>query len=372
MQKSLKILCILGILMLFFTACQNKGDQNQTSTEIDKVENLTFSENYRPDWWENLKDSNYIYTYEYIDGTDKASIKNQAISQAQAQLLHHQKNYIVGLSSLILDESKSKNRLKSNQVNANNEIIYKKDYSEFATTIKSEYATKEDGFRCFVAIALPIEKLQLAYVRQYHKNKTYRLSFLESKTYRHLLEMAGIDFKYNQETSTSKNNNKQEIKKIDNKTTQNSKYDKDVVPAWFKVSYNNKKVMINESAQAEVEKAAIQKAYQMCERKKQIIANNYARSEAEKYRKLSEYDEVRFAKFKNQISKQIMKQDFPMSKEFVKTIQLNENSFKTYAQYSIDKQLIQKTLINVLKEDEVLYSRLRASMEFEELENEDF
>jgi len=102
------------------------------------------------------------------------------------------------------------------------------------------------------------------------------------------------------------------------------------------------------------------------------FANDFARAEAEKYRKASRYDEIQFNSLKNKISEEIMKSNYPLTKEFIKTIHIGENSYKTYAQYSLNKSLIQKALVNVLKSDEILFSRLKASMTFDELEYEDF
>ena len=144
------------------------------------------------------------------------------------------------------------------------------------------------------------------------------------------------------------------------------------MPAWFKISYNNKKVMVNQFAIASSVTSAELEAIMLCNKNKMNIATVFARAEAEKYRKDSGYDEIKFNELKNKISSEVMKNDYPIIKEFVKTIQIDENNYKTYAQYSLNKKSIQNSLIDVLKTDDILYSRLRATMNFDELEDDDF
>ena len=130
--------------------------------------------------------------------------------------------------------------------------------------------------------------------------------------------------------------------------------------------------MVNQTAIATSAIKAEKDAVALCESTKLTFANNFARAEAEKYRKASGYDEIKFNEIKNKISENVKKSIYPLTKEFSKTIQINENSYKIYAQYSIDKGSIQNSLIDALKSDEVLYSRLKASMAFDELEDDDF
>jgi hypothetical protein len=374
MKKNLNI-CIIAMFLLLLIGCQNEGTKGENTSNndeaVNQIETTTFSEAYRPDWWNNLNDTNKLFSYAYADGPDEASAKASAEKSAQAKLLHYKKDYVVNLTAMILKESDSQGKFKSNQLNAKNQRIFEGDYSPYLQAEKADFIPKNNEIRAFVALSLPLEKIQAEYVRLFHKDKSYAKTFIHSQTYRYLLQQAGIDFKYN-EGNIAKRELKKDVKKEIKKETPSVKYDQDIMPAWFKISYNTNKVMVNQSAEASSQEESLKKAMQKCLSNKLNIANNYARTEAEKYRGLSEYDEVKFARFKNQISAEIMKQDYPLTKEFAKTIHIGQDKYKSYVQYSINKKSIQNTLLKVLKSDEVLYSRLRASMAFDELENEEF
>ena len=354
------------ILVLLVMGCGQQVDAGNDA-EVNSELESKFDEDYRPDWWENIDNPEHIYSYEFSDGSDQETIKKEAIKSAQAKLLHYKKKYVVNLTAMILKESNSQDKFKSKSLNRKNDIIYNKDYSQYVKEAKIEFIPQEDGYRCFVALSLPLEPLNMEFVHQFQKSKSTAASFAKSETYRYLLKLAGLNI--------VKEEKKEAIPvKKDTKetTTPTISYAQDIVPAWFKVSYNNKKVMVNQSATAKTEEESIRQAVLQCNKIKQHIADNFARAEAEKYRKVSEYNEVKFAKLKQAISNEIMASNYPLSKEFVRTIQIGKDQYKTYAQYSLNKKTIQNTIINVLKTDEVLYSRLRASMAFDELEDQDF
>ncbi len=371
MLKKISCLCYLAIFSLLVISCQQGENQLEKDSAQDQAVNElefnTFSEDYLPGWWNNLKEANFLYSYDYSDGSDKASIKDVAIKTAQAKLLHYKKDYVVNLTALILKESNSKDKFKSRIINAKSQRVYEKDYSQYMKIEKSDFIDKENGYRCFVAVKLPVDAIQREYVNIFNKDKSYAKAFQTSETYRYLLKQAGINAEYKDNIVA-----KQEAKKEIKESVNNVKYDADIVPAWFKISYNNKKVMVNQTSQENSQEKSIQKAKLRCEKQKMQTANNFARAEAEKYRELSQYNEVEFAKLKNQISQEVMKENYPIAEEFTKTIRIGKNTYKTYAQYSIKKKSIQETIIKVLKSDEVLYSRLKASMAFDELEAEEF
>lgn len=372
MMKKLTFISHLALLALLVLGCQKEQENKQETINLESnsaIEtSISFDENYRPSWWEKKEDKNFLYSYAYIDGTDKEAIKVEAINSAQAKFLHYKKDYIVNLTEIILAETGLKDKVKSNKIKAYNDLVYKKDFSAFLKRAETDYINKNTEYRCFVAISLPLEVLQKEYVKQFNKNADFAKNFAESDTYRYLLKVAGIE-----NTAPKKEISKKEENKIIKKEVlSEKKYEADIIPAWFKVSYNNKKVMINQTASESNEELSQKKAISLCQKTKLKIANDFARAEAEKYRGASGYDEVKFSKLKDKISQEINRENYPINKEFIKTIQLTKDSFKTYAQYSIDKKLIQSTLIRVLKSDDVLYSRLKASMAFDELENEEF
>ena len=358
------------ILALLIIGCQpeNKEISEIESSEDIKIETITFDENYRPVWWENMDNTEYLYSYAFVDGSDQEEIKVKAINTAQSKFLHYLKSYVISLTDLVLDESGSKNKFKSKNLNSINGITYNKDFSRFLKRVKTDYIPKDEiNYRCFVAISLPLEEIQKEYVTQFQKNKKIGRSFAKSQTYQYLLKQAGLEI-IPEDVNVEKKVIKDEKPPVVSAVT----YDDDVVPAWFKISHNNKKVMVNQTATANSREKSEQKAITQCNKNKMKFANDFARTEAEKYRKASKYDEIQFNSLKNKISEEVMKSNYPLTKEFVKTIQIGENSYKTYAQYSLNKSLIQKALVNVLKSDEILFSRLKASMTFDELEYEDF
>ncbi len=358
------------LLTLLFVGCNNRLEQGSETLPAENIESNIFDDNYRPSWWENLDNSDFLYSYAYVDGSDQEKLKVEAIASAQAKLLHYKKKYVVNLTQMILTESEAKEKFKSNSINAKNDLIYKKDYSPLLKTGETDIISKdENNYRCFVAVGLPLEAIQKEFVYQFQKNKNMASTFSKSKTYQYLLKIAGIEVI--QEKKITKKETIKE-KSFPAKEVETKKYDSDVIPAWFKISYNNQKVMVNQFAVAESENKSIDEATAQCNKAKMQIADNFARSEVEKYRKASEYDEIKFGKLKNQISDEIKNNNYPLTKENIKTIQIGENSFKSYVQYSISKKSLQNTIMKVLRNDEVLYSRLRASMVFDELEDEDF
>ncbi len=357
------------ILVLVIIGCQKQDRQIPESGEaLENVEQtLVFDETYRPSWWESQDNTDYLYSYAYSDGSDQEKIKLEAITSAQGKFLSINKKYVVNLAELVIKESNSQDKFKSNSITTKNGVIYKKDYSRYLKRLETEYVSKnESEFRCFVAVGLPVAEIQKEFVNQYQKSKPMASAFANSNTYRYMLKIAGLEVPVLKEFVEQKAIKQEEPKKTE------VKYDQDVIPAWFKVSYNNLKVMVNQTATGTSTKQAEDKAIALCESNKLKAANNFARAEAEKYRAASEYDEIQFAELKNKISQEVNRISFPLTKEHLKTIQIGENNYKTFAQYSVNKKSIQNALIEVLKSDDILYSRLRASMAFDDLDNEDF
>ncbi|MBI9032164.1 hypothetical protein JEZ13_09225 [bacterium] len=360
---------IIGLLII---GCQKEVKlenklEEASASGVEIEGNLTFDDSLRPAWWETLDNTDYLYSYAYSDGSDQEKIKLEAITSAQSKFLSINKKYVVNLAELVIKESNSQDKFKSNSITTKNGVIYKKDYSRYLKRLETEYVSKnESEFRCFVAVGLPVAEIQKEFVNQYQKSKPMASAFANSDTYRYMLKIAGLEVPVLQEIVEQKAIKQEEPKKTE------VKYDQDVIPAWFKVSYNNLKVMVNQTATGTSTKQAEEKAIALCESNKLKAANNFARAEAEKYRAASEYDEIQFAELKNKISQEVNRINFPLTKEHLKTIQIGENNYKTYAQYSVNKKSIQNALIEVLKSDDILYSRLRASMAFDDLDNEDF
>lgn len=374
MFKKSTLVCYLILLALLIIGCQPKVEElpDLSTSESIEIASNSFDETYRPDWWDNIDNIENLHSYAFVDGSDQEQIKINAISSAQAKFLHYKKGYVVNLTQIILEESGSKDKFKSKSLNAKNALIYKKDYSQHLKSVEIEYISKdENNYRCFVAIALPLDAIQKEYVKHFQKNKGMASTFAKSETYKYLLKKAGLQV-IPEAKIVEKKAVKTEKPKLKEAEMPAVKYDEDVVPAWFKIAYNNKKVMVNKTVTANSVEKAEQLAVAQCERTKMKFANNYARAEAERYREASGYDEIKFSSLKNQISAEVKKINYPLTKEFIKTIQVGENSYKTYAQYSLNKVSIQNSLVEVLKTDDVLYSRLRASMNFDELDNEDF
>lgn len=364
-------------LTLLLSCCNSQIEKRlETSTsETSVLETKTFDENYRPGWWENIDNPEYLYSYAFVDGPDQDKIKVSAINSAQAKLLHNKKSYVVNLTELILKESDSKDKFKSNSLNAKNGLIYNKDYSQFLKRTETDFISiDETDFRCFVAIGLPVEAIEKEFVNQFQKDKNMAIAFAGSESYRNLLDKTGL--KATQagnilEEKTAKEEAKEIDKKVKEEDTPTNKY-VDVIPAWYKISYNNLKVMVNQSSLANKADKAEEEAIKQCKETKMSFANDFARAQAERYREASGYDVIKFNDLKNKISEEVKKNNYPINKEFVKTIQIGEDSYKTYAQYSLNKQAIQQSLVKVLKTDDILYSRLRASMTFDELDDQDF
>jgi len=368
MLKKITLAFYFIALTLLILGCKSKVEQNPQviNSENSSIETNKFDENYRPQWWEKLSNEEYLHSYAFLDGSDQEKIKVEAINSAQAKFLHYQKSFVVNLTEMILEESGAKDKFKSNKINAKSNLIYSKDYSRYLKRVETDFIQKDDSeYRCFVAVGLPLAEIQKEFVIQFQKDPDIATAFASSKTYLHLLKQAGLTATKKDKITEQKVTKKEII-------TSKVKYEEDFIPAWFKVSYNNMKIMVNQIAIANNESTSIENAIALCKKAKMKIANDFARTEAEKYRKVSGYDEIKFNKLKNDISAEIQKNNYPITKEFIKTIHIGENSYKTYAQYSINKKSVQNSMIKVLKSDDVLYSRLRASMAFDELEDDDF
>lgn len=362
MSRRIVLVCSLVLLALLIIGCKST-DKRQSKIESEIA---AFDENYRPLWWDNITGTEYLYSYAYMDGADQEEIKVKAISFAQTRLLHYKKDYIVNLTELILTESDSKDNFRARQLGSINSLIYNTNYAKYLKRLETEYVKmNETEFRCFVAIGLPIVELQNKYVHQFQKNPTIAGTFAKSSTYQSFLEQAGL---------TALPAPKQIDKVVHDKsktTDADSKYDEDIVPAWFKISYNNLKVMVNRSAIASTAEQAERQAIAQCHEAKIKVANDFARAEAEKYRKASGYDELEFNDVKNAISQKVTSSNYSLNQEYLKTINIADKRYVTYAQYSLNKREIQNILVEAIKEDDLLYSRLRAEMLFDGFEDEE-
>lgn len=366
MSRRIVLVCSLVLLALLIIGCQSADKESSKLGRNNKeAERVAFDESYRPLWWDNITGSEYLYSYAYMDGADQEEIKVKAIGFAQTRLLHYKKDYIVNLTELILDESDSRENFRARQLGSINGLIYNTNYAQYLKRFETEYVERDENeFRCFVAIGLPIVELQNKYVHQFQKNPTIAGTFAKSATYLNMLEQAGL-------TALPAPKQLDKVVHDESETTNSdSKYDEDVVPAWFKISYNNLKVMVNRSTIASTAEQAERQAIAQCHEAKIKVANDFARAEAERYRKASGYDEIEFNEVKNAISQKVTSSNYSLTQEHIKTLNIAEKRYVTYAQYSLNKRAIQNILVEVLKQDDLLYSRLRSSMAFDDLDEE--
>ena len=202
---------------------------------------------------------------------------------------------------------------------------------------------------------------------QFQKSPNVAGVFAKSETYQFLLKQAGLTaLPFPKQIIPEK----QEVAVKPAPGTPTIKYDEDVAPAWYKISYNNLKVMVNKTATAGTAEQAESQAISRCRDAKMTAANDFARAEAERYRKASGYNELEFNDVKNAISAKVKNINYSLTQEHLKTLHIGEQRYVTYAQYSINKKAIEQALVEALKADDVLYSRLRANMMLDEVDDE--
>lgn len=370
MFKKLSLFLVIIALLAFIIGCETnlKQGSDDRADNISELENSAFDNDYRPSWWDAMTGAEYLYSYAYMDGINKETIKVKAIAFAQTRLLHYKKDYVVNLTEIIVNESNSKGNFTPQRLSSINKLVYEANYAQYLKRFETEYVKKDETeFRCFVAIGLPIVDLQNKYVTQFQKSPNVAGVFAKSETYQFLLKQAGLTaLPFPKQIIPEK----QEVAVKPAPGTPTIKYDEDVAPAWYKISYNNLKVMVNKTATAGTAEQAESQAISRCRDAKMTAANDFARAEAERYRKASGYNELEFNDVKNAISAKVKNINYSLTQEHLKTLHIGEQRYVTYAQYSINKKAIEQALVEALKADDVLYSRLRANMMLDEVDDE--
>lgn len=146
------------------------------------------------------------------------------------------------------------------------------------------------------------------------------------------------------------------------------RFDKDVAPEWSKIDTKGVKLMINRFFIADTSTKAESSVEAKCKKEKDSAIFTFADTELEKYRKNSGMSRSDYDNFKSKAIASVKRGKYNISKENIKTLKLGENKYKSYGQYSVSKTEIKRNILVELKNNDVLYSRLRASMLFDELD----
>ncbi len=369
-MKRSHIILLVAFMTLISISCKSKDKELQSESvnnsneeaSVEVASNVdNYDDSYRPSWWKSLNEDVYIFSYNIGDGADLTEAKQIAVDKAQKRFLHVNKGYVINLTSKILHECDSASRFKMNRIRALNSLVFEYNYSKYFKVIQTESLEKnDDSVRCFVVVGFPKKELHKIYVDQVQKRKTIAKWMAKSETYKKILKEQGVEAL----ELTAEEEAVAEKPQIDN-----TKYN-DIVPSWFKISQNNKKIMVNKFAVDSNKKRSISKAYKLCKDNTKEMAVRYSKEFVESFRAETGYNELEFQDFKRDIKNEIMSRKINSQKERDKTIQIAQDKYKTYSQFYINKAEINNIIIDVIRRDEVLHSKLKSFLAFQEMDGE--
>jgi hypothetical protein len=345
---------IIAIIFTILVGCEVKDNNKETNTNIENKaeENVEVGDKFRPNWWGRLDEKKYIASYGFGDNSDKLKAKEIAVNKAQKKIKHFSKTYTINLVHQIQEESNSGDYFKNLNMNRVTRLIYNRDYSRYLKVLEQANSESDAKIpRVYVAIGFPTKELHKTLVEKLNK-APYVAKMRNSKTFLKLIKEVGVTI-----------NNSTDIQEQASATSNKIK-----IPSWYKISHNNKKVMINKTAVASSEQLAYDEAVNNCKSSVYIAANNYARAEVEHFRKLSGYQLEEFAKVKKAVKKQLNNVKIKSTFERKQIITGDDGKIYALVQYSIDKNIIKKAILKVLKSDTTLNERVKSSKKYKEYE----
>lgn len=352
MQNKFYFLPIFLILIISL-GCHSKQDKHE---KLVSKNNEFSNETYRPKWWNSkTTDENRFIVYSFSDSNTKEKSYKNAQLKGVSKFINLQKRYIVNLTEIIRLESNIENNYSSSYIKTVDSRIFKKKHNDSYLEINKEIQQLENkNYRCFLALSLDIDVLNKSYIHFWQLEEKIATDFLQSKTYRNLLDDQKVSYKYIKNNAKNIKQQKESKNKV-----------KDIPPAWFKISYDSNYLMINKSAVADSKDEAIKKATKECIDYTLKHASNFAKKETQTYRKWCNVNDDEFLDIKIHVSRSVKKSNITAEFNKKSVNKIGNNRFKAYVQYKIDRLILSNCILEAIQDFPNAYNEIMSRKSLE-------